>query len=58
MEDTRSKDEILQLIKAELEGNLLVLLDPKQKNSFSQSRINVWKELVSERLYRYLIENK
>ena len=60
MEDlnTRSKEEILKIIDAELEGNLMILIDPKHKNSFSQSRINVWKETVRERLYIYLIENR
>jgi len=59
MEDlnTRSKEEILKIIDAELEGNLIILIDPKHKDSFSQSRINVWKETVRERLYIYLIEN-
>jgi len=58
MEDlnTRSKEEILKIIDAELEGNLMILIDPKHKDSFSQSRINVWKETVKERLYIYLIE--
>jgi len=56
MVDTRSKEEILKIINAELEGNLMILIDPKHKDSFSQSRINVWKETVRERLYIYLIE--
>ena len=58
MEDLniRSKEEILKIIDAELEGNLMILIDPKHKDSFSQSRINVWKETVRERLYIYLIE--
>jgi len=56
MADTRSKEEILKIIDAELEGNLMILIDPKHKDSFSQSRINVWKETVRERLYIYLIE--
>jgi hypothetical protein len=56
MADTRSKEEILKIIDAELEGNLIILIDPKHKDSFSQSRINVWKETVRERLYIYLIE--
>ena len=55
---TRSKEEILALIDAELEGNLMILIDPNQKDSFSQSRITVWKNTVKERLYYYLIENK
>jgi hypothetical protein len=58
MEATRSKEEILALIEAELEGNLMILIDPKQKDSFSQSRITVWKNTVKERLYYHLIENK
>ena len=53
---SKSKDEILKIIDAELEGNLRILLDPKQKDSFSRSRIDIWKETVSNRLYRYLIE--
>ena len=56
MADTRSKEEILKIIDAELEGNLMILIDPKHKDSFSQSRINIWKETVRERLYIYLIE--
>ena len=56
MVDTKSKEEILKIIDAELEGNLMILIDPKHKDSFSQSRINVWKETVRERLYIYLIE--
>jgi hypothetical protein len=58
MEDIKSKEEILAIIDAELQGNLMVLIDPKQKDSFSQMRINTWKNLVKERLYYYLIENK
>lgn len=58
MADIKSKEKIKQIIEAELQENLHILLDPKQKNSFSQSRINVWKEVVTERLYYHLIENK
>jgi hypothetical protein len=53
-----TKEEILALLDAELEGNLMILIDPKQKDSFSQARINVWKDTVKERIYYYLIENK
>ena len=53
-----TKEEILSLIDAELQGNLMVLIDPKRKDSFSQARINVWKKTVKERLYYHLIENK
>ena len=52
-----TKEEILAIIDAELQGNLMILIDPKKKNSLSQERINVWKTLVSERLYYHLIEN-
>ena len=52
------REEILALIDAELQGNLQILIDPKKKNSLSQERINVWKTLVSERLYYHLIENQ
>jgi len=53
-----TKEEVLSLIDAELQGNLMILIDPKQKDSFSQARINIWKNTVKERLYYYLIENK
>ena len=58
MEDTRSKEEIKLLIETELQENIQILIDPKQKNSFSQSRVNVWKKLVTDRIYYHLIENK
>jgi hypothetical protein len=58
MVDTRSKEEILQLIQAEMRGNLMVLIDPKKKNSFNDQRVNTWVNVTSERLYYYLIENR
>jgi hypothetical protein len=58
MVDIKSKEEILAIIDAELQGNLMILIDPKQKDSFSQMRINTWKKTVKERLYYHLIENK
>ena len=58
MEDIRSKEEIKLLIETELQENIQILIDPKQKNSFSQSRVNVWKKLVTDRIYYHLIENK
>jgi hypothetical protein len=58
MADTRSKEEILQLIQAEMRGNLMVLIDPKKKDSFNDQRVNTWVNVTSERLYYYLIENK
>ena len=45
-----TKEEILALIDAELQGNLMILIDPKQKDSFSQARINTWKKTVKERI--------
>lgn len=58
MADIKSKEEILKLIDAELQGNLNVLIDPKKKNTIPQDRINTWKNLVSERLYYHLIEQE
>ena len=58
MEDIRSKEEILDLIKAEMKGNLSILIDPKKKNSFNDQRVNTWVKTTSERLYYHLIENK
>jgi hypothetical protein len=58
MEDTRSKEEILKLIQAEMRGNLMVLIDPKKKDSFNDQRVNTWINITSERLYFHLIENK
>ena len=49
----KKESEIKNIIDAELESNLHVLLDPKKKNSFSSNRIKVWKELVSERIYKH-----
>lgn len=58
MEDlnTRSKDEILKLIQAEMRGNLFILIDPKKKDSFNNQRVNTWVKTTSERLYHYLTE--
>tara|TARA_B100001094_G_C17736589_1_gene579125 strand:- start:349 stop:540 length:192 start_codon:yes stop_codon:yes gene_type:complete len=54
MEDTKFKKDLVRLIETELEGNLMVLIDPKKKDSFSQARINTWRDLVSERILRYI----
>ena len=54
MEDTKFKKDLVRLIETELEGNLMVLIDPKKKDSFSQARINSWRDLVSERIIRYI----
>jgi hypothetical protein len=58
MEDTRSKEERLDLIKAEMKGNLSILIDPKKKDSFNEQRVNTWVKTTSERLYYYLIEQE
>ena len=58
MEDTRSKEEIIKLIQAEMRGNLFILIDPKKKDSFNDQRVNTWVKTTSERLYYHLIENK
>ena len=49
--------ELTEFIKLELESNLHVLIDPKKKDSFSDRRINTWRELVSERIV-YHLNNK
>jgi|TARA_R110000782_G_scaffold263124_1_gene355642 hypothetical protein len=56
MVDIKSKKQILEILDEELKGNLNVLIDPKKKNSFSSSRIQVWKKLVAERIYYHLTE--
>ena len=58
MADTRSKEEILDLIKAEMKGNLSILIGPKKKDSFNEQRVNTWVKTTSERLYYYLIEKQ
>ena len=54
MVDIKSKEYILGMLDEELKGNLSILIDPKKKDSFSSSRILVWKELVAERIYHHL----
>ncbi len=56
MEISLSEDQIKRLIVAELQGNLEILIDPKQKNSFSEGRIKVWTDVVSNRLFYHLTE--
>jgi hypothetical protein len=51
-----SEEEIKRLIIAELQGNLSILIDPKQKDSFNEGRIKVWTNIVSERLFYHLTE--
>mgnify|MGYP001180047236 CR=1 FL=1 len=54
MEDITSKKWMIEMLNEELSSNLRILIDPKRKDSFSQSRIQTWKELVSERIYHHL----
>jgi hypothetical protein len=56
MEISLSEDQIKRLIVAELQGNLQILIDPKQKNSFSEGRIHTWTNVVSNRLFYHLTE--
>jgi hypothetical protein len=56
MEISLSEEAIKRLIVAELQGNLDVLIDPKQKDSFSKGRIKTWTDIVSKRLYYHLTE--
>ena len=56
MVDIKSKEHILGMLGEELKGNLSILIDPKKKDSFSSSRIQVWKELVAERIYHHLTD--
>ena len=52
------RNDLEEFIKAELRGNLQVLIDPKKKDSFSDSRISTWVELVAERIVYHLKETK
>ena len=56
MEISLSEDQIKRLIVAELQGNLQILIDPKQKNSFSEGRIRTWTNVVSNSLFYHLTE--
>lgn len=48
------KEYIKKLVDTELRDNLNILIDPKQKNSFSENRINTWVDLVGTRLHTHL----
>jgi hypothetical protein len=56
MEISLSEEAIKRLIVAELQGNLDILIDPKQKDSFSEGRVKTWTDVVSRRLYHHLTE--
>ena len=49
-----SNSKLKDFIVAELESNLHVLIDPNKKDSFSEGRIKVWKDLVSDRIVYHL----
>tara|TARA_R110000803_G_C11976179_1_gene320195 strand:+ start:1732 stop:1914 length:183 start_codon:yes stop_codon:yes gene_type:complete len=51
----KNEKYINDLILAELGGNLKVLIDPKKKNSFSDGRVQVWKQLVADRICHHLL---
>ena len=53
----KNETDIKRIIDAELESNLHVLIDPKKKDSFSPSRVQTWKKLVAERIYRHCLTN-
>ena len=53
----KTESDIKRIIDAELQSNLHVLIDPKKKDSFSPSRIQTWKKLVAERIYRHCLTN-
>jgi hypothetical protein len=46
--------ELMSLIRAELAGNLSILIDPKRKDSFDPHRINTWSNVVSDRVLYYV----
>jgi len=50
------ENHIRGLIQNELRGNLKILIDPKKKDSFSDSRINTWTHTVTERIIHHLME--
>lgn len=48
--------ELKALIQTELVSNIMVLIDPKKKDSFSQARINVWQNAVTERILYHITQ--
>ena len=48
--------ELKALIETELISNIMVLIDPKKKDSFSQARINVWQNTVTERILYHITQ--
>ena len=52
----KDEDQIKRLIQEEMRGNLKILIDPKKKDSFSESRISTWVYTVSNRIIHHLME--
>ena len=52
-----TEEEIRSLIREEAIGNIAVLIDPKRKDSFSNSRVQTFGNLISDRLYLHLFGN-
>ena len=52
-----TEEEIKSLIREEAIGNIAVLIDPKRKDSFSNSRVQTFGNLISDRLYLHLFGN-
>mgnify|MGYP006969390192 FL=1 len=50
------ENHIRGLIQHELKGNLKILIDPKKKDSFSDSRVSTWAHTVTERIVHHLME--
>jgi hypothetical protein len=52
--DVITDADLRRLIEAEMRGNIMILIDPKKKDSFSQARVNTWTTTTSERILRYV----
>ena len=52
--DVITDADLMRLIRAEMEGNIMILIDPKRKDSFSQARVNTWTATTSERVLYYV----
>lgn len=57
MRKKEMRSDLEEFIKTELRSNLHVLIDPKKKDSFSDSRVNTWVDLVAKRIVYHLNNN-
>ena len=57
MRKKEMRSNLEEFIKTELRSNLHVLIDPKKKDSFSDSRVNTWVDLVAKRIVYHLNNN-